>query len=204
MRFSSNNFKDRLFLVLLVAVLVAWVASACAEPITRLSGVPDLESLKKYYSVPNFAIGGKYDLANASNFESGGAGGVTLESLGREPLRLSYIAVGTPERDKDGKIVNAVIISLYYSGDAAFMYFFWYDGQKGNAFAEGSVVGPGKLIDTDKYYVVFLDALGLWGASKPSDGLGMKFPRYSIFDCVQANYRLLKDHLGVAKVKLAT
>jgi homoserine acetyltransferase len=65
-------------------------------------------------------------------------------------------------------------------------------------------VGPGKLIDTDKYYVIFLDALGLWGASKPSDGLGMKFPKYSILDCVQANYRLLKDHLGVAKVKLAT
>jgi homoserine acetyltransferase len=204
MRFSSNNFKDRFLLVLLVAVLLAWAACACAEPITRLSGVPDLESLKKYYSVPNFAIGGKYDLSKEATFEFGGAGGVTLESLGRKPLRVSYIAVGTPRRDKDGKIVNAVIISPYYSGDAAFEYFFWYDGQKGNAFSEGPVVGPGKLIDTDKYYVVFLDALGLWGASKPSDGLGMKFPRYSIFDCVQANYRLLKDHLGVAKVKLAT
>jgi homoserine acetyltransferase len=204
MRFSSTNLRSLLFPVLLVLVLVATAANAYAEPITRLSGVPELDSLKKYYSLPNFAIGGKYDLGNASTFESGGSGGVTLESLGREPLRLSYIAVGTPERDKDGKIVNAVIISPYYSGDSAFMYFFWYDGQKGNAFAEGSLVGPGKLIDTDKYYVIFLDALGLWGASKPSDGLGMKFPKYSILDCVQANYRLLKDHLGVAKVKLAT
>jgi len=175
-----------------------------AEPITRLSGVPALESLKKYYSVPNFAIGGKYDVQNEASFKFGGAGGATLESMGREPLRLSYIAVGTPERDKDGKIINAVLISPYYSGDPAFMYFFWYDGQGGNAFAEGPIVGPGKLIDTDKNYVIILDALGLWGASKPSDGLGMKFPRYSILDCVQANYRLLKDHLGVSKVKLAT
>jgi homoserine O-acetyltransferase/O-succinyltransferase len=204
MRFSSINRRRLLFAVLFVLILVASVAGAYAEPITRLSGVPDLESLKKYYSVPNFVIGGKYDLGNPSASELGGAGGVTLESLGREPLRLSYIAVGTPERDKDGKIVNAVIISTYYSGDSAFMYFYWYDGQKGNAFAEGPVVGPGKLIDTDKYYVIFLDALGLWGASKPSDGLGMKFPGYSILDCVQANYRLLKDHLGVARVKLAT
>jgi homoserine O-acetyltransferase/O-succinyltransferase len=204
MRFSSNNLRSGLFLVLLVSVLVAAAANAYAEPITRRSGVPDLESLKKYYSVPNFIIGGKYDLGNESAFELGGTGGVTLESLGQGPLRLSYIAVGTPERDKDGKIVNAVTISPYYSGDSAFMYFFWYDNQKGNAFAEGSVVGPGKLIDTDKYYVIFLDALGLWGTSKPSDGLGMKFPRYSILDCVQANYRLLRDHLGVAKVKLAT
>lgn len=203
-RFSANNLRSGLCAVLFALVLVASAVNAYAEPITRLSGVPELDSLKKYYSLPNFAIGGKYDLGNASTFESGGAGGVTLESLGREPLRLSYIAIGTPERDKDGKIVNAVIISPYYSGDSAFMYFFWYDSQKGNAFAEGSVVGPGKLIDTDKYYVIFLDALGLWGTSKPSDGLGMKFPKYSILDCVQANYRLLKDHLGVAKVKLAT
>jgi len=66
------------------------------------------------------------------------------------------------------------------------------------------VVGPGRIIDTDRYYVVFLDALGLWGASKPSDGLGMRFPRYTIFDCVQANYRLLTDALNVGRVKLAT
>jgi len=204
MRFSSNNYRRWLFAILFVLVLVASAASAYAEPITRLSGVPDLASLKQYYSVPNFVIGGKYDMGKPSAFELGGVGGVTLESLGREPLRLSYIAVGAPERDKHGKIVNAVIISAYYSGDSAFMYSYWYDGQKGNAFAEGPVVGPGKLIDTDKYYVIFLDALGLWGTSKPSDGLGMKFPRYSILDCVQANYRLLKDHLGVARVKRAT
>jgi len=204
MRFTSNAVRIRLLTALFVLVLIAAATNVSAEPITQLSGVPGLESLKKYYSLPNFAIGGKYDFAKEASFEHGGAGGVALESLGREPLRLSYIAVGTPKRDKDGKIVNAVIISSYYSGDSSFMYFFWYDGQKGNGFAEGPVVGPGKLIDTDKYYVIFLDALGLWGTSKPSDGLGMKFPRYSILDCMQANYRLLKDHLGVGKVKLAT
>jgi homoserine O-acetyltransferase/O-succinyltransferase len=204
MRFISSKVRNRLVPALFVLVLIAAATGVSAEPITRLSGVPDLESLKKYYSLPNFAIGGTYDPANESSFENGGAGGVTLESLGKEPLRLSYIAVGKPERDKDGKIINAVIVSSYYSGDASFMYFFWYDGQKGNGFSDGPVVGPGKLIDTDKYYVIFLDALGLWGTSKPSDGLGMKFPRYSILDCMQANYRLLKDHLGVAKVKLAT
>ena len=124
MRFSSNSHRGRFFSALLVLAFVVVAASAYAEPITRLSGMPDLESLKKYQSVPNFAIGGKYDLANEGSFELGGTGGVTLESLGREPLRLSYIAVGTPERDKDGKIVNAVIISTYYSGDSSFGYFF--------------------------------------------------------------------------------
>ena len=188
----------------IIFLFVSLAASAYAERITRLSGVPSLNSLKKFYSVPNFKIGGEYEFGNETAYEFGGKGGVTLESLGQEPLRVAYIAVGTPKRDANGKITNAVIISPYYSGDSTFSYFFWYDGQKGNAFCRGPVVGPGKLIDTNKYYVIFLDALGLWGASKPSDGLGMKFPKYLTLDYVQANYRLLKDKLGVSKVKLAT
>ena len=191
-------------LTALTLFFVCLAAKAYTEPITALSGVPSLSSLKKFYSVPNFKIGGEYEFGNEAAYDFGGKGGVTLESLGQEPLRVAYIAVGTPERDANGKIINAVIISPYYSGDSTFSYFFWYEGQKGNAFCRGPVVGPGKLIDTNKYYVVFLDALGLWGASKPSDGLGMKFPQYNVYDFVQANYRLLKDELGVAKVKLAT
>ena len=35
-----------------------------------------------------------------------------------------------------------------------------------------------------------VDPLGTWGASKPSDGLGIKFPQYSYYDMVQANYRM--------------
>ncbi len=187
-----------------VFLFVSLTVSAYGAEITRLSGIAPLNSLKKFYSVPNFKIGGEYEFGNEAAYEFGGKDGVTLESLGQKPLRVAYIAVGTPKKDKNGKITNAVIISPYYSGDASFGYFFWHDGQKGNAFSRGPVVGPGKLIDTNKYYVIYLDALGLWGASKPSDGLGMKFPQYSTLDYVQTNYRLLKDHLGVAKVKLAT
>ena len=84
------------------------------------------------------------------------------------------------------------------------MYNTWYEGQPANAFSGGAVVGPGLTIDTDKYYVVFLDAIGLWGASKPSHGLGRKFPQYNYMDMVVANQRLLRDHLNVAQVQLAT
>ena len=190
--------------MILFVLLFMSVSLVNAKSITRLSGIPELEPLKEYFSVPNFKIGGTYEFGNEAAYEFGGKGGVTIESLGQKPLRTSYIAVGTPKRDANGKIINAVIFNSYYSADSSMMFFFWYDGQKGNDFAGGAVVGPGKQIDTNKYYVIFLDALGLWGASKPSDGLGMKFPKYSVFDCVQANYRLLKDGLGVAKVKLST
>lgn len=174
------------------------------EPITGSSAVPALAHLKQHYRIPNFKLGGKYNLGNPASYEFGGEDGVTLESLGVDPLRVGYIAVGTPHRDENGQIDNAVIISSYYSGDATNMYLFWYKDQPGNSFSKGSYVGPGQLIDTDKYYVVFLDALGLWGTSKPSEGLGPDFPDYNLFDAVQANYRLLKDHLNISRVRLAT
>lgn len=198
------NARRTFFASLLLSLILVLALSAQAASLTRSSGVEALNSLKQYYAVPNFKIGGTYEPGKESAYEFGGSGGVTLESLGRAPLQTAYIAVGTPKKDAQGKIVNAVIISSYYSGDATSMYDFWYEGQKGNGFAKGAVVGPGKLIDTNKYYVVFLDALGLWGTSKPSDGLGMKFPKYSYQDYVQANYRLLKDHLKVGNIKLAT
>ena len=80
----------------------------------------------------------------------------------------------------------------YYSGDATDMYEQWVSG---TTLSGGPVIGPGRVIDTDRYYVVLVDPLGLWGASKPSDGLGQKFPQYSYQDMVQATYRLLRDHL---------
>jgi homoserine acetyltransferase len=117
---------------------------------------------------------------------------------------VAYIAVGTPKRNDKGEVVNAFIISAFYSGDSTYMYNTWYAKQPGNPFSGGEIVGPGLTIDTDKYYVVFLDAIGLWGASKPSHGLGRKFPLYSYMDMVVANYRLLRDHLNIAQVEVAT
>lgn len=181
--------------------------SAAPPPIetwTPASSVPTLASLKKYYDIPNFRIGGTYDLdADPATWRDGGQGGVTLESLGMGPLKTAYIDMGTPIRNEKGEIVNAVIVNPHYSGDSAASYSIWAP-MASNALAGGSpVIGPGLVIDTNKYYVVFLDALGLWGASKPSEGLGRKFPQYSYFDMVQANYQLLRDHLNVANVDLS-
>lgn len=178
--------------------------TANVTPVTRLSGVPSLERMKKFCTIADFNIGGTYKIGDQSSYDFGGEGGTTLESLGAGPLRTAYIALGTPERDREGRITNAIIINSYYSGDSSWCYYFWHERGEGNDFSAGPVVGSGRIIDTDRYYVIFLDALGLWGASKPSDGLGMRFPRYSVFDCVQANYRLLVDELNVAKVRLAT
>ena len=173
--------------------------------ITPPSAAMNQDHLKLYYEIPNFRIGGKYNLnANPETWRDGGEGGTTLESLGAPPLKVGYIAVGTPQRNDRGEITNAVLINTYYSGDSTWMYNTWFEGQPLNAFSDGAIVGPGRTIDTNRFYVVFLDALGLWGESKPSAGLGRKFPQYNYFDMVQANYRLLRDHLKVAQVEVAT
>jgi pimeloyl-ACP methyl ester carboxylesterase len=190
----------RLFAGLLLLALSATIATA--QPFTRRSSQVQHDGLKQYYEIANFRLGGKYDLASPSKWENGGEGGVTLESLGGGKLRTAYIAVGTPRRNAAGEITNAVVISSYYSGDSSDMYEQWVKG----AALSGSVpiIGPGRPIDTDRYYVVMVDPLGTWGASKPSDGLGIKFPQYTYFDMVQANYRMLRDHLKIARVALAT
>jgi homoserine acetyltransferase len=178
--------------------------AAAQQPLTPRSVVEALDGLKQTYAVPGFRIGGKYDLDRPDAWRNGAEGGTTLESLGAGPARTAYIAMGTPRRDAKGEIVNAIVINSYYSGDSTAMYNNWVAGQKGNDFSGGALVGPGLLFDTARFYVVFVDALGLWGASKPSDGLGRRFPVYSYYDVVHLNYRLLRDHLKVGKVVLST
>ena len=117
--------------------------------------------MKKYYEIANFKLGGKYDLADPSKWENGGEGGKTLESLGGGKLRTAYIAVGTPRRNAAGEITNAVVISSYYSGNSTDMYEQWV---KGTALSGSTpIIGPGRPIDTDRYYVVMVDPLGHLG-----------------------------------------
>lgn len=197
-------WKGAQWLVAITFTLALACTGYAQQSLTGRSVVAGLDKLKETYEVKGFRIGGKYDLSTPKSWENGAAEGVTLESLGAGPARTAYIAVGTPKKNDKGEIINAIVISTYYSGDATAMYNNWYAGQAGNAFSGGALVGPGLLFDTNRFYVVFLDALGLWGASKPSDGLGRKFPVYSYYDMVQLNYRLLRDKLKVGQVVLAT
>jgi homoserine O-acetyltransferase len=189
------------FIVSLLVLLIA-TPIAAAESFTRRSSQMQHDELKKTVEIANFRLGGKYDLSDPSKWENGGEGGVTLESLGGGKLHSAYIAVGTPRRNGAGEITNAVIINSYYSGDSTDMYEQWV---KGSALSGGvPIIGPGRPIDTDRYYVIMVDPLGTWGASKPSDGLGIKFPQYTYYDMVQANYRMLRDNLKVARAALVT
>ena len=69
------------------------------------------------------------------------------------------------------------------------------------AFA-GELFGPGQPLDSARYYVILTDAIGTGKSSKPSDGLHAKFPRYNYDDMVDAQYRLVTEHLGVKHLRL--
>jgi homoserine O-acetyltransferase len=69
------------------------------------------------------------------------------------------------------------------------------------AFA-GVLFGPGQLLDAEKYFIVLPDGIGHGKSSKPSDGLHAKFPHYSYDDMVEAQYRLLREKLGLEHLRL--
>jgi homoserine O-acetyltransferase/O-succinyltransferase len=69
------------------------------------------------------------------------------------------------------------------------------------AFA-GELFGPGQPLDAGKYYVILPDAIGTGRSSKPSDGLRMNFPKYNYDDMVEAQHRLVSEHLGVKHLRL--
>jgi homoserine O-acetyltransferase/O-succinyltransferase len=69
------------------------------------------------------------------------------------------------------------------------------------AFA-GELFGPGQPLDASRYYIILTDAIGTGKSTKPSDGLRAKFPRYDYDDMVDAQYRLLTEHLGVKHLRL--
>ena len=101
-------------------------------------------------------------------------------------LRLHYTTVGAPTGEP-------VLILHGTTGSGA--------GMLTPAFA-GALFGPGHPLDASRYYVILTDAIGTGESSKPSDGLRASFPKYNYDDMVDAQYRLVTEHLGVRHLRL--
>lgn len=66
----------------------------------------------------------------------------------------------------------------------------------------GELFGPGQPLDASRYFIILPDAVGHGKSSKPSDGLRTRFPRYNYDDMVDAAHRLVREHLGVRRLRL--
>ncbi|HTK19539.1 MAG TPA: alpha/beta fold hydrolase [Mucilaginibacter sp.] len=126
-----------------------------------------------------------YFLIDSFPFQSGEA---TLPQL-----KIHYTTFGKPVKDKNGKVTNAVLI-MHGTGSSS-------RGFLNSQFA-GVLFGAGQILDANKYYIILPDGVGHGKSSKPSDGLHMKFPKYSYDDMVLIYYRLLTEHLGVNHLRL--
>ncbi len=108
-------------------------------------------------------------------------------------LRLHYMTLGTPHRNKAGEIDNAVMV-LHGTGGTGQQFL-------RPQFA-GELYGPGQPLDLAKSYVILPDSIGHGKSSKPSDGLHMKFPKYDYADMVAAQHALLVGGLKVNRLRL--
>jgi homoserine O-acetyltransferase/O-succinyltransferase len=94
---------------------------------------------------------------------------------------ISYVTHGTLNAKKSNAILMVTAIS-------------------GNHHRLDFMIGPGKALDTDKYFIICTDAIANGLSTSPSNSKlqpRMGFPKFVIRDMVESQYRLLKEKLGI-------
>jgi len=117
------------------------------------------------------------------------------------PITLAYEVYGTLNEDKS----NAVLILHALSGDSHVAGYYHEDDEKPGWW--DNMVGPGKGIDTDKYFVICSNIIGsCMGSTGPCTlnpktvlPYGLDFPVVTISDMVRAQKTLI-DGLGIEKL----
>ncbi|WP_342162696.1 homoserine O-acetyltransferase MetX [Methylobacterium sp. SD21] len=113
------------------------------------------------------------------------------------PFQIAYQTAGTLNADRS----NAVLICHALTGDQHFAHTHPLTGKPG--WWE-TLVGPGKPVDTDRYFVICSNVIGsCMGTTGPASidpatgrPYGLDFPLMTIRDMVRAQAMLL-DHLGI-------
>jgi homoserine O-acetyltransferase/O-succinyltransferase len=101
-------------------------------------------------------------------------------------LKIHYVTIGDPKNE-------AVLVLHGTTGSAANM--------TAQSFG-GELFGAGQPLDATRYFIVIPDSIGTGKSSKPSDGLKTQFPKYNYEDTVEAQHRLIAEHLGIKRLRL--
>ena len=73
----------------------------------------------------------------------------------------------------------------------------------GNHHRLDFMIGPGKALDSDKYFIICTDAIGNGLTTSPSNSTAqprMQFPKFQIRDMIASQHRLMTEHLGISHV----
>jgi homoserine O-acetyltransferase/O-succinyltransferase len=74
-------------------------------------------------------------------------------------------------------------------------------GTTGDRHTFDPIIGPGKTFDTEKNFVISVDAIGGGESASPKDGLGQDFPRYTIRDMMTAQHALVSRGLELSTLR---
>jgi len=94
---------------------------------------------------------------------------------------IAYVTYGKLNADKSNAILMVTAIG-------------------GNHHRIDFMIGPGKALDPDKYFIICTDAIGNGLTTSPSnskDQPHMRFPKFLIRDMVESQYRLTKEKFGI-------
>jgi homoserine O-acetyltransferase len=97
---------------------------------------------------------------------------------------ISYVTHGKLNEKKSNAILMVTAIS-------------------GNHHRIDFMIGPGKALDPDKYFIVCTDAIANGLTTSPSNSKTqprMSFPKFGIRDMVESQYRLMKEKFGIDHV----
>jgi homoserine O-acetyltransferase/O-succinyltransferase len=99
--------------------------------------------------------------------------------------RQSYVTHGELNRERS----NAVLVCISLTGNHHRLDF---------------LIGPGKALDPAHHFIIAADPIANGLSTSPSNSVpqpGMRFPRFTIRDMVDAQYRLLTSHLGIPRLE---
>jgi homoserine O-acetyltransferase len=100
-------------------------------------------------------------------------------------FRLGYRTLGKLNADKS----NAVLWPTWIGGTTQDLLPF---------------IGPGNVVDTNKYFVILVDAIGNGVSSSPSNSKRqplMRFSKFTVHDMVEAKHRLCTDLLHLSHLR---
>lgn len=98
---------------------------------------------------------------------------------------------------RDCKIGYRTYGTLNAAKSNAILFPTWFSGASENLAA---YIGPDKLADSARFFVIAVDALGNGVSSSPSNG-AKPFPKFTIRDMVDSQHALLTRHLGIAHLR---
>jgi homoserine O-acetyltransferase len=98
------------------------------------------------------------------------------------------------EKINNCKIGYRTFGTLNMDSSNVILYPTWFGGTSAHV---GNLISPDKLLDSTGFYIIIVDAFGNGISSSPSNYSIIDFPKITIKDMVNAQHKLLTEHLDI-------